>query len=106
VSDKVLVIPATFRVGSELPPNLPVADGGLKPTSECTREDVAAAVEELKSAARASRDRLEVVYAEHVRDVEVLAQVMAYLDRYDQWDSLRHGGQARETLWHIDDRDY
>jgi hypothetical protein len=41
-----------------------------------------------------------------VRDVEVLAQVMAYLDRYDQWDSLRHGGQARETLWHIDDRDY
>jgi hypothetical protein len=106
VTDRVLVIPATFRVGSELPPYLPVAEGGLKPTSECTREDVAIAVEELKSAARASRERLEAVYTEHVRDVEVLAQVAAYLDRYDQWGALRNGGQTREILWHVDDRDY
>jgi hypothetical protein len=106
VSDKVLVIPATFRVGSELPPYLPVAEGGLKPTNECTREDVAAAIAELKDAARASRERLETVYAEHVRDVEVLAQVAAYLDRYDEWAALRRGGQAREILWQLDDRDY
>jgi hypothetical protein len=106
VADKAFVIPATFRVGSELPPYLPVADGGLKPTNECTQSDVATAVEELKSAARTSRERLETAYAEHVRDVEVLAQVTAYLARFEQWDALRRGGKVREILWHVDDRDY
>jgi hypothetical protein len=106
VADRAFVIPATFRVGTELPPYLPVADGGLKPTAECTRDDVASAVEELKSAARASRERLETSYAEHVRDVEVLAQLLAYLARFDQWEALRNGGTVREILWHVEDRDY
>jgi hypothetical protein len=106
VADKAFVIPATFRVGSELPPYLPVADGGLKPTNECTQSDVATAIEELRSAARTSRERLETAYAEHVRDIEVLAQVTAYLARFEQWDALRHGGKVREILWHVDDRDY
>ena len=106
MADKAFVIPATFRVGSELPPYLPVADGGLKPTNECTQSDVATAVEELKNAARASRERLETAYAEHVRDVEVLAQVTAYLTRFEQWDALRQGGKVREILWHVEDRDY
>jgi hypothetical protein len=106
VADKAFVIPATFRVGNELPPYLPVADGGLKPTNECARDDVAIAVEELKNAARASRERLETAYTEHVRDVEVLAQVTAYLARFEQWDALRQGGKVREILWNIDDGDY
>ncbi len=106
MADKAFVIPATFRVGSELPPYLPVAHGGLKPAHECTRDDVASAIEELKDAARASRERLETAYAEHVRDVEVLAQVTAYLARFEQWAALRQGGKVREILWHIDDRDY
>jgi hypothetical protein len=106
MTDKVLVIPATFKVGAEFPPNLPLPDGGVKPTAECSQSEVASAVEELKALARTSRDRLEQAYAEHVRDVETLAQISAYLARFDQWEAVRSGGQVRETLWHVEDGAY
>lgn len=105
-SDKVLVIPATFKVGEEFPPNLPLPNGEVKPTSECSQSEVAAAIEELKVVARMSRERLEQAYEEHVRDVETLAQISAYLARYDQWEAVRSGGKVRETLWHVEDNAY
>jgi len=106
MSDKVLVIPATFKVGAEFPPNLPLPDGEVKPTADCSQSEVAAAVEELKAVARMSRDRLEQAYVEHVRDVETLAQISAYLARFEQWEAVRSGGQVRETLWHVEDGAY
>jgi len=106
MTDKVLVIPATFKVGAEFPPNLPLPNGDVKPTPECTLDEVAAAVEELKAVARMSRERLEQAYVEHVRDVETLAQISAYLARFDQWDAVRAGGKVRETLWHVEDNAY
>ena len=106
MSDKVLVIPATFKVGGEFPPNLPLPDGEVKATAQCTRTEVAAAVEELKAVARMSRERLDQAYAEHVRDVETLAQISAYLARFDQWEAVRSGGNVRETLWHVEDGAY
>ena len=106
MADNALVIPATFKVGSEFPPYLPLPGGDVKPMNECSREEVEAAVEELKSVARASRDRLQHAYEEHVRDVEMLAQVAAYFARFDQWSDVRSGGTVRETLWHIEPTDY
>lgn len=106
MSDRVLVIPATYRVGAEFPPYLPLPHGEVKPTAECTQTDVAAAVEELKAVARMSRERLQQAYAEHVRDVETLAQISAYLARFDVWAGVRSGGNVRETLWHVEDDAY
>jgi hypothetical protein len=105
MADKALVIPATFKVGSEFPPYLPLPGGEMKPTSECSQTDVAAAIDELKAVARGSRERLQTAYDEHVRDVEVLAQVAAYLARFDQWEAVRRGEPVREILWHIEDTD-
>jgi hypothetical protein len=106
MTDQVLVIPATFKVGAEFPPNLPLPDGGVKPTPDCSQSEVAAAVEELKALARVSRERLDRAYQEHVRDVETLAQISAYLARFEQWDAVRTGGKVRETLWHVEDGAY
>jgi hypothetical protein len=106
MTDNALVIPATFKVGSEFPPYLPLPGGDMKPMSECSQEEVAAAVEELKSVARASRERLQQAYEEHVRDVEMLAQVAAYLARFEQWSEVRSGGTVREILWHIETTDH
>lgn len=105
MADNVLVIPATFKVGSEFPPYLPLPGGEMKAMSECTREEVAAAIDELKSVARSSRDRLQQAYEEHVRDVETLAQVAAYLARFEKWAEVRDGGTVREILWHVEDSD-
>lgn len=99
MTDKVLVIPATFRVGSEFPAYLPLADGAVKPLVECTREEVTEAIEELRAMAARSRERLQQAYDEHVRDVEALAQVSAYRDRYAQWTAVREGKPVREILW-------
>lgn len=106
MADNALVIPATFKVGSEFPPYLPLPGGEMKAMSECSREEVAAAVEELKSVARSSRERLQQAYEEHVRDVEMLAQVSAYLARFANWADVRRGGSVREILWHVEDTDY
>ena len=106
MTDKVLVIPATFKVGDEFPPYLPLPNGEVKPTPECSQSEVASAVEELKAVARMSRERLEQAYADHVRDVETLAQISAYLERFDQWEAVRAGGKVRETLWHVEDGAY
>ncbi len=106
MADNALVIPATFKVGAEFPPYLPLPGGEMKATNDCSREEVAAAVEELKSVARGSRDRLQHAYEEHVQDVEMLARVAAYLARFEQWENVRHGGAVREILWHVEDADY
>ena len=102
MADNVFVIPATIRVGRDFPPYLPVANGDLKPTPECTREDIAEAVSECREMASSSRLRLEQAYQEHLRDVEMLAQVSAYLDKFEQWSSLREGGEPKELLWEVE----
>lgn len=104
MADNALVIPATFKVGTEFPPYLPLADGQVKPTAECSKRDVAAAVEELRTVARGSRERLQHAYDEHVRDVEMLAKVSAYLHKFEQWEAVRNGGKVREILWHVEDK--
>ncbi len=106
MADKALVIPASFRVGSQFPDHLPLADGSLKPLSECSRAEVAEAVDELKSAAMRSRERLDEAYADHIQDIEMLARISAYLTRFEQWRALREGGTVRETLWHLQEDDH
>lgn len=105
MSDNVFVIPAAIRVGNGFPPYLPLADGSLKPIAECTRQEVAEAVEECRNAARASRAQLERAYAEHVKDLEMLAHMSAYAERFDKWSAVRDGGSVREMLWHVDAMD-
>jgi hypothetical protein len=102
MSDNVLVIPATSKVGSQFPPYLPLADGSVKPLAECSREEVAQAVEEFRALARQSRERLQQVYEEHVRDIETLAQVCAYFAKYHEWRAVREGGEVREQLWDVE----
>jgi hypothetical protein len=102
MSDNVFVIPATIKVGTQFPPYLPLGDGSLKPTPECTQDEVAEAVEECRNAAQSSRARLEAAYRDHLKDLEVLAHLSAYLERYQQWQAVRDGGEVRETLWHVD----
>jgi hypothetical protein len=103
MADNALIIPVSFKVGSEFPPYLPLTGGELKPITDCSKDEVAQAVEELKAVAGGSRERLELAYREHVRDVEMLAQVSAYLAKYEQWDAVRCGGSVREILWQLDD---
>ena len=103
-SDNVLVIPATFMVGQSFPANLPLADGSLKPIAECSRSEVAQAVEEIRVLVEASRSRLRRAYDEHVSELEMLAQVSAYCERYDDWQGVRAGeGEGeREIIWSVD----
>jgi hypothetical protein len=105
MSDNVFVIPATIKVGKEFPPYLPLADGSLKPTPECTQREVSEAVSECRNSAQSSRARLEQAYQEHLKDLELLAHLSAYLERYQQWKAVREGGEVRETLWHVDSTD-
>lgn len=102
MADNVLVIPATVRVGTDFPPYLPLANGDLKPTAECSREQVAEAVEECRELVRSSRLRLEQAYQEHLRDIELLAQVSAYLHRFEQWGAVRDGGEPGVMLWPVE----
>lgn len=101
MADRVLVIPATISVGKNFPPYLPLPDGDLKPSDKCTREDVAEAVRECMALARASRERLQQAYEEHMRDIELLAQVSAYKEKFDQWETIRQGGEPRVLLWEV-----
>lgn len=101
MSDNVLVIPAAFRVGRDFPPYLPLADGSLKATGDCSRHEVAEAVQECRAAARASRERLEQAYQDHLKDLELYAQLAAYVERYEEWGAVRNGGNAKELLWHV-----
>ena len=59
------------------------------------------AVAECRALVQASRERLEAAYDEHISDVKLLAQVSAYLDRFDQWESVRQGKEPRELLWQV-----
>jgi hypothetical protein len=100
--EKVLVIPATFVVGESFPENLPLADGSVKPIAECSREEVGQAVEELKAVVDGSRSRLRKAYEEHIQDLEIYAQLSAYLQRYEDWTAVRGSGVVRHTIWSVD----
>ena len=99
MSDNVLVIPATFMVGRDFPANLPLADGSMKPIGECSKENVRQAVEEVRALADGSRVRLRKAYDEHVEDAELLAQLSAYLSKYEEWAEIREGGSVKEIIW-------
>ena len=100
--EKVLVIPATFVVGESFPANLPLADGSVKPLAECSKDDVREAVGELRAVVDGSRNRLQRAYEEHLEDLEVYAQLSAYLDRYNEWVGLRDGTPVKQTIWSVD----
>jgi len=102
MSDNVLVIPATVKVGPDFPQLLPLANGDLKAVAECTRTEVGEAVAECRSMTRASRERLEEAYREHLKDLELLAQVSAYHERFEQWTAIREGRNVRELLWQVE----
>ncbi len=100
--DKALVIPATFVVGEAFPANLPLADGSLKPIADCSKAEVKEAVDELRAVVESSRRRLHKAYEEHLEDLEIYAQLAAYLDRYDEWAGIRENGGVRPTIWSVD----
>ena len=100
--EKALVIPATFVVGEAFPANLPLADGSLKPIAECSQEEVKQAVDELRAVVEGSQRRLRRAYEEHLEDLEIYAQLAAYLDRYDEWAGIREDGRVRPTIWSVD----
>lgn len=102
MADNVLVIPATVKVGPDFPPYLPLADGNVKPTVECSKDEVRQAVAECRMLAQQSRARLEEAYQDHLKDIELLAQVSAYLQKFEQWAELRTGGQINEVLWQVE----
>jgi hypothetical protein len=99
MSNNVFVIPATVKVGRDFPDLLPLANGDLKPVTACSRAEVNEAVAECRSMTQASRQRLEAVYQEHLRDLELLAQVSAYYERFDEWVAIREGREVKELLW-------
>jgi len=103
-SDNVLVIPATFMVGRSFPANLPLADGSVKPIAECSKAEVQQAVAEIKALADTSRNRLRKAYDEHVEDLEMFAQISAYLERYEDWEGVREGEGVRDVIWSVDQR--
>jgi hypothetical protein len=100
--ESVFVIPATIRVGKDLPPYLPLADGSVKPIAECSKAEIEQAVEECRFVAQTSRERLETAYRDHVKDMELLAQVSAYFAKYEQWAAIRAGGEVGELLWQVE----
>jgi len=100
--ESVFVIPATMRVGKDMPPYLPLADGSVKPIADCSRAEIEQAVEECRFVAQTSRERLEAAYRDHVKDIELLAQVSAYFARYEQWAAIRDGGEVGEFLWQVE----
>jgi hypothetical protein len=100
--ESVFVIPATVKVGKDMPPYLPLADGSVKPIAECSKAEIEQAVEECRFVAQTSRERLEGAYRDHVKDIELLAQVSAYLAKYEQWAALRNGGEVGEILWQVE----
>lgn len=102
MSDNVLVIPATVRVGPDFPQLLPLANGDLKAVAECTRPEVGEAVAECRSMAQASRERLEQAHREYLKDLELLAQVSAYFECFDEWTAIREGRPVREVLWQVE----
>jgi hypothetical protein len=99
--ENVFVIPAAIKVGRDMPPYLPLANGSVKPIAECSKEEIEQAVEECRFVAQTSRERLETAYRDHVKDIELLAQVSAYLARYEQWAAIRDGGEVGELLWEV-----
>jgi UTP-glucose-1-phosphate uridylyltransferase len=100
--ENVFVIPATIMVGKEMPPYLPLADGSVKPIAQCSKEEIEQAVEECRFVAQTSRERLEAAYRDHLKDVELLAQVSAYLAKYEQWAAIREGGEVGELMWQVE----
>ena len=100
--DNVLVIPATFIVGENFPANLPLADGTVKPIAECSKEEVRQSVEDLRAVVDGSRARLHRAYDEHIEDLQVYAQLEAYLHHFDAWTGVRGDGVIKHTIWSVD----
>ena len=103
MTQNVLVIPATVTVGTDFPEFLPLADGDIKPATQCTRPEVGQAISECRNMVKASRERLEAAYQEHLRDLELLAQVSAYYQRYEEWSAIREGRDVEERLWQVEE---
>ena len=103
MTHNVLVIPATVTVGKDFPQFLPLANGDMKPATECTRAEVGEAIAECRDIVRASRERLQAAYQEHLKDLELLAQVSAYYQRYEKWGAIREGRDVEERLWPVED---
>lgn len=102
MSNNVFVIPGTVKVGPDFPELLPLANGDLKSVTECSQADVKEAVAECRLMTEASRQRLEAVYQEHLKDLELLAQVSAYYERFDDWAAIREGRKVKELLWQVE----
>jgi hypothetical protein len=85
-----------------MPPYLPLANGSVKPIAECSKAEIEQAVEECRFVAQTSRERLEGAYRDHLKDIELLGQVSAYLARYEQWAAIRDGGEVGELLWEVE----
>lgn len=102
MTDNVLIIPATVKVGRDFPQYLPLPNGDLKPAAECSRSEVGDAVAECRELARASRERLEAAYREHLEHLALLAQVSAYHACFDDWEAIREGREVRERLWQVE----
>ena len=102
MTDTVLVIPATMKVGKDFPAYLPLPGGNLKASAECTKNEIAEAIVECRELARSSRERLQDAYKEHLKDVELLAQVSAYVAKFEQWEEVRTGGEPKEVLWEVE----
>lgn len=105
MSNNVLVIPATVKVGPDFPELLPLANGDLRPVTDCSRSEVGEAVAECREMTKASRERLEAAYQEHVKDLELLAQVSAYFERFEDWGAIREGREIKEFLWQVEESD-
>jgi hypothetical protein len=45
---------------------------------------------------------LHKAYDEHVQDLEIFAQLSAYLQKYDQWSGVRDNGEVKQTIWSVD----
>jgi hypothetical protein len=102
MADNVFVIPATITVGEDFPPYLPLADGSVKPTAECSKDEVREAVEECRAVAMRSREQLEAAYRDHIKDMELLGVVSSYLAKYEQWSGVREGGPVGDVLWQVE----
>ena len=77
-------------------------DGRRRNAYRIALGEVREAVAECRDMTRASRQRLEAVYQEHLKDLELLAQVSAYYERFDEWSPIREGRGVKELLWQVE----
>ncbi len=90
--------PCPIRARSNLPAG---ALAGVRYNGHMASKAVRQAVEEVRAVADRSRARLHKAYDEHVQDLEVLTQLSAYAEKYDQWAGVRNGDPVPEVLWGV-----